>query len=43
MFNTDPGSQSTSLEFTKILLDHGMKISMEVKGRYQGNIFVERL
>ena len=43
VFNTDQGSQFTSLEFTQVLLDRGVKISMDGKGRYQDNIFVERL
>ena len=43
VFNTDQGSQFTSLEFTQILKDRGVRISMDGKGRYQDNIFVERL
>ena len=43
VFNTDQGSQFTSLEFTQVLRDHGVKISMDGKGRYTDNIFVERL
>ena len=43
VFNTDQGSQFTSLEFTRVLQDHGVKISMDGKGRYNDNIFVERL
>ena len=42
-FNADQGSQFTSLEFTRVLQEHGVKISMDGKGRYQDNIFVERL
>ena len=41
--NTDQGSQFTSWEFTQILQEHGVKISMDGKGRNQDNIFVERL
>ena len=41
--NTDQGSQFTSLEFTQVLQERGVKISMDGKGRYQDNIFVERL
>ena len=37
------GSQFTSLEFTHVLQEHGVKISMDGKGRYTDNIFVERL
>ena len=43
VFNTDQGSQFTSLEFTHVLQEHGVKISMDGKGRYTDNIFVERL
>ena len=43
VLNTDQGSQFTSLEFTQALQEHGVKISMDGKGRYNDNIFVERL
>ena len=43
VFSTDQGSQFTSQEFTQMLQQHGVKISMDGKGRYQDNIFVERL
>ena len=43
VFNTDQGSQFTSREFPQILQDHSVKISMDGRGRYQDNIFVERL
>ena len=43
VFNTDQGSQFTSHEFTQILQDHSVRISMDGRGRYQDNIFVERL
>jgi putative transposase len=43
VFNTDHGSQFTSEAFTGILLEQGMQISMDGKGRYTDNIFVERL
>ena len=43
VFNTDQSSQFTSLEFTQVLQEQGVKISMDGKGRYQDNIFVERL
>ena len=43
VFNTDQGSQFTSLEFTPVLQDRGVRISMDGKGRYQENIFVARL
>ena len=42
VFNTDQGSQFTSWEFTQVLQDRGVEISMDGKGRYQDNIFVER-
>ncbi len=43
IFNSDQGSQFTSHEFTKVLLDAGVKISMDGKGRCMDNIFIERL
>ena len=43
VFNTDQGSQFSSREFTQVLQDRGVKISMDGKGRYNDNIFVERL
>ena len=43
VFNTDQGSQFTSWEFTQVLQDRGVRISMDGKGRYRDNIFVERL
>ncbi len=43
IFNTDQGSQFTSLAFTKPLLDAGIKISMDGKGAWRDNVFVERL
>ena len=43
IFNTDQGSQFTSEEFTKVLQDHGVEISMDGRGRCHDNIFVERL
>ena len=43
IFNTDQGSQFTSDAFTSMLLDHEVQISMDGKGRYMDNIFVERL
>ena len=42
IFNTDQGSQFTSEAFTSMLLEHGIRISMDGKGRYIDNIFVER-
>lgn len=43
IFNTDQGSQFSSFAFTKVLLDHGIRISMDGKGRALDNIYVERL
>ena len=43
IFNTDQGSQFTSEDFTDVLLERGIKISMDGKGRFNDNIFVERL
>jgi len=39
----DQGSQFTSIDFTTVLLDAGIQISMDGKGRVFDNIFVERL
>ena len=43
IFNTDQGSQFTSYDFTGTLERHKVTISMDGKGRYRDNIFVERL
>ena len=43
IMNTDQGSQFTSLDFTGVLIDAGVRISMDGKGRFMDNIFVERL
>ena len=43
IFNTDQGAQFTSEAFTGLLLEQGIQVSMDGKGRYQDNIFVERL
>jgi putative transposase len=43
IFNTDQGSQFTSEEFTGILQQHGIAISMDGRGRALDNVFVERL
>lgn len=40
---TDQGSQFTSADFTEVLLDRGVKISRDGRGRALDNIFVERL
>ena len=43
VFNTDQGSQFTSEAFTDVLKAHGIAISMDGKGRWVDNVFVERL
>jgi putative transposase len=43
IFNSDQGSQFTSDDFTKILLDKKIRISMDGRGRVFDNIFIERL
>lgn len=43
IFNTDQGSQFTSTDFTQVLKDHHVRISMDGKNRALDNIFVERL
>lgn len=43
IFNTDQGSQFTSLAFTTVLETAGVRISMDGKGRCMDNIFIERL
>ena len=40
IFNTDQGSQFTSEAFCGLLLERGIKVSMDGKGRYLDNIFV---
>ena len=43
IFNTDQGTQFTSEAFTGLLQQHGVKISMDGKGSYNDNLFIERL
>lgn len=43
IFNSDQGSQFTSHDFTKVLLEQKIKISMDGKGAWRDNVFVERL
>ena len=43
MFNTDQGAQFTSKDFTGVLKEYSIKISMDGKGRCMDNIFIERL
>ena len=43
IMNTDQGSQFTSQAFTGMLKEHGIRISMDGKGAWRDNVFVERL
>jgi putative transposase len=43
IFNTDQGSQFTGSAFTGVLTDAGIAISMDGKGAWRDNVFVERL
>ena len=43
IFNTDQGSQFTSFAFTTTLKDAGIRISMDGRGRWMDNVFIERL
>ena len=43
IFNTDQGSQFTSAEFTGVLKANEIRISMDGKGRWIDNVFVERI
>jgi len=43
IFNTDQGSQFTSEAFTDVLSNSGIRISMDGRGRWMDNIFIERL
>ncbi len=43
IFNTDQGSQYTSPRFTEVLKDRNIKISMDGRGRWMDNVFIERL
>ena len=43
IFNTDQGSQFTSIDFIKALKDAEIAISMDGKGAWRDNVFVERL
>lgn len=43
IFNTDQGSQFTSEAFTQVLTARGIQISMDGKGSWRDNVFVERL
>jgi len=43
IFNTDQGAQFTGGAFTGLLEQHGIRISMDGKGSYNDNLFIERL
>ncbi len=43
IFNTDQGSQFSSFAFTAVLKDAEIRISMDGRGRWMDNIFIERL
>jgi putative transposase len=43
IFNTDQGSQFTDEDFTAPLLEKGVRVSMDGKGRWIDNVFIERL
>jgi putative transposase len=43
IFNTDQGSQFTSDDFVDALLEKGIRVSMDGRGRWMDNVFVERL
>jgi putative transposase len=43
IFNTDQGSQFTGTAFTGVLIKNGIDISMDGKGAWRDNVFVERL
>ncbi|OIM87818.1 integrase, partial [Bradyrhizobium elkanii] len=43
IFNTDQGSQFTGAAFTGVLASHGIAISMDGRGAWRDNVFVERL
>ena len=43
IFNTDQGCQFTSDDFTSVLKKAGVQISMDGKGRWMDNVFIERL
>jgi putative transposase len=43
IFNTDQGSQFTAAAFTDVLLHAGVRVSMDGRGRWMDNVFIERL
>jgi putative transposase len=42
IFNSDQGSQFTASDFTDVLKDHGIRISMDGRGAWRDNVFIER-
>lgn len=42
IFNTDLGSQFTSFAFTHVLRDNRIRISLDGRGRWLDNVFIER-
>src|SRR5271157_3690306 len=43
IFNTDQGSQFTSADFTGVLIEAGVRVSMDGRGRWMDNVFIERV
>ena len=43
IFNTDQGSQFTSAAFAGVLIEAGVRVSMDGRGRWKDNVFIERL
>ena len=43
ILRSDRDGQFTSLKFTDVLKQHGIQVSMDGKGRWRDNVFVERL
>ncbi len=43
IFNTDQGSRFTSTAWTSVLKHHGVRISMDGKGQWMDNVFIERV
>lgn len=43
IFHTNQGSQFTCLSFVDVLLEENIQVSIDGKGRWMGNVFIERL
>lgn len=43
IFNTDQGAQFTAMAFTSVLEEAGIQVSLDGKGRWMDNVFIERL